>query len=50
MHPDPTPVKPKVGVDEQASAAEKADFEQLSVNFASSRPWPHDTLIFALHR
>ena len=31
MHPNPTPVKPKVGVDEQASAAEKADFEQLSV-------------------
>ena len=31
MHPNPTPVKPEVGVDEQASAAEKADFEQLSV-------------------
>ena len=33
MHPDPTPVKPKVGVDEQASAAEKADFEHLKCEF-----------------
>ena len=31
MHPNPTPVKPKVGVDEQASAAEKADFETSQV-------------------
>ena len=31
MHPDPTPVEPKVGVDEQASAAEKADFKQLGL-------------------
>ena len=50
MHPNPTPVKPEVGVDEQASAAEKTDFEQLGVNLASSCPWLCDTLIFALLR